>query len=217
MLTRLQSLIEGDLAARPAERVVEIYLGDYVDRGPGSRGVVDRLADTPPAGRERVCLMGNHEDAMLDALTDAGAMTRWLEFGGDATVAAYGIDPWELWHDPQKLQRRLLQALPTAHRRFLEGLPACHRLGGTLFVHAGIRPGVPLEEQDRHDLLWIREAFLDHEAAFGLHVVHGHTPAEAPEALPHRTNVDTGAVYGGPLTAAVMEGEELDFLAVHPA
>jgi serine/threonine protein phosphatase 1 len=216
LLSRLMARIDADVAQRPAARITEVFIGDYVDRGPDSRGVVARLAGPAPAGRRRVCLTGNHEDAMLGALADPALVPRWLDFGGDATVRSYGIDPSAHAHDPEKLQRLLLSALPACHRRFLEDLPACHRIGDTLFVHAGIRPGVALEAQERHDLIWIREPFLDHRGPLGVHVVHGHTPADLPETLPWRTNVDTGAVYGGALTAAVMEGEDLRFLSVHP-
>jgi serine/threonine protein phosphatase 1 len=210
-LDALLARIDRDLAERPADRVTEVFLGDYIDRGPDSRGVVERLLTDPPPGRARVCLMGNHEDAMLRALATPEAIPRWLAFGGEATLASYGVTPLRT---PAATHERAVAAVPEAHRRFLAGLPRRHRIGDLLLVHAGIRPGIALADQDEEDLIWIREEFLDFPGPLPLHVVHGHTPAPAPERKPWRTNVDTGAVYGGRLTAAAFEGDSVRFLSV---
>ncbi|MEM8663141.1 MAG: metallophosphoesterase family protein [Pseudomonadota bacterium] len=213
-LTELLAMIDAHMAAHPPEGpVVELFLGDYVDRGPDSYGVIQMLLGEPN-GRQRVCLLGNHEDAMLSALCDVDALHRWLSFGGEATCRSYGVDAVELLHDPLALQTRLQAALPPAHRSFLSALPRQFALGEVLFVHAGVRPDVALDAQDPHDLIWIRDPFLHHDGPLPMHIVHGHTPAERPERTRYRTNVDTAAVYGGALTAAVLEGSEATFLSV---
>jgi len=214
MLDRLLALVDEDAASRPAAETWEICIGDYVDRGPDSAGVIDRLARESAGGRRRVCLLGNHEEAMIDALDDPALMKRWLELGGDATARSYGVDPEGTAAGAAGVHRELQAAIPEAHRRFLARLATHHRIGDIVFAHAGIRPGVPLDRQDPHDLVSIREGFLDHDGTFGLHVVHGHTPVDAPERHPWRTNIDTGAVHGGALTAAVIEGDDMRFLEV---
>jgi serine/threonine protein phosphatase 1 len=214
MLDALMALIDEDAAREPARETWEIFIGDFVDRGPDSAGVIDRLVADPQEGRHRVCLMGNHEEAMLDALDDRASMQYWLELGGDATVRSYGVEPREQLGDAEAVRRLFVSALPAAHRRFLSRLQRSHRMGDVLFAHAGIRPGVPVDEQDPRDLVWIREGFLDHPGDLGIHVVHGHTPVDAPDSRGSRTNIDTGAVYGGALTAAVLEGETMRFLSV---
>ena len=213
-LDALLDAIEADLRDHPAERVTEVFIGDYVDRGPDSFGVIERLLRDPPAGRTRVYLMGNHEHAMLAGLRDGEAMSRWLGFGGEATATSYGVDPAEHNGDALAIQARLHAAIPERHLAFLTNLTLQFQLGRTLFVHAGIRPEVPLNQQDPHDLMWIRDAFLDYDGPLEAHVVHGHTPAEEPEDFAWRTNVDTGAVYGGQLTAAVLEGSSVRFIQV---
>lgn len=214
LLDRMMEVIEADLVLSPAEEVVEVFLGDYVDRGPDSRGVLERVAQDPP-GRQRVRLMGNHEDAMLAALDDGNLMSRWLfSFGGDATLRSYGLDAHEYAHQPQAMQPLARAVIPERDVALLRNLSLQHRVGDVVFVHAGIRPGVALEEQDRHDLLWIRDEFLLDPGPLPAFVVHGHTPVEAPEMFRWRANVDTGAVFGGPLTALVLEGTGHRFLSV---
>ena len=214
MLDKLLARIEGDLADNPHDgEVIEVFLGDYVDRGPDVPGVIERLRR--PSRRKRVCLLGNHEDAMIAALADGSRMAPWLSYGAAATLCAYGVDAARHRHDPRALQPMVLAVLPPEHRLFLDRLQTTHRIGPVLFVHAGIRPGVALDAQERVDLIWIRDEFLHHREPLPVHVVHGHTPAARPEATADRTNVDTGAVYGGPLTAAVIEGRQRRFLSVY--
>lgn len=213
-LLRLHDLIELDLRNRPPDGpVTEVYLGDFVDRGPDSFGVIETLLE-PREDRRRVFLRGNHEDAMQSALEDSAAVMRWMTFGGDATCRSYGLEDRSLFHNPLALQPMLRAALPETHREFLLTLGAYERIAGYLFVHAGIRPGIGLAEQDPHDLLWIREEFLAYDGPLPFHVVHGHTPVQQPERRPYRTNVDTGSVYGGALTAAVIDGRTITFLSV---
>lgn len=214
-LDRLHHMIRADARRRAANRRVAVYLGDYVDRGPDSAGVVDRLiADTLP-DFERVFLMGNHEDFLLQFLKVAGSLTAWFYNGGIQTLESYDVDMRgdDVWMtDPRQLQKEFRSRLPTAHREFFEGLDLYHVEGDYVFVHAGIRPGRRLDVQSRADLLWIRTDFLTSEVDLGHVVVHGHTPVDAVEIRPNRIGIDTGAVYGGKLTALVLEGEHREFL-----
>jgi serine/threonine protein phosphatase 1 len=214
-LDSLHAMIRADAGGRAAKRRIAIYLGDYVDRGPDSAGVVDRLiADTLP-GFVRVFLMGNHEEFLLHFLEAANSMSAWSHNGGFQTLESYdtdlrGNDTWMA--DPHELRDEFRSRLPQAHLRFFEALELFRIEGDYLFVHAGIRPGRLLEDQARTDLLWIREAFLYSDSDHGHIVVHGHTPRETVEIRPNRIGIDTGAVYGGKLTALVLEGETRDFL-----
>ena len=207
-LAALHAAIAEDMARRPVAAPLLLHIGDYVDRGPDSAGVVARLLAGPPvAALEVVNLMGNHERTMLDALGgERAAGTDWLVQGGREALASWGIDPdgpREAW----------AEGVPAVHLAFLRGLALRHAEGGYLFVHAGIRPGVALAAQVAEDLLRIRQPFLYSEQAFGAVVVHGHTPVKAPIVRANRIAIDTGAVFGGPLTAVVLEGETLGFLA----
>jgi serine/threonine protein phosphatase 1 len=212
---RLRALHQAILADRdaapaagpPATRWVVVYLGDYVDRGPDSRGVIDLLLSDPLPGFESVYLKGNHEDLMLGVLDEGQAPMTWLVNGGGATLESYGIDPEEVTRDSRdRPPRGLAPRLPAAHLDFLHGLALSHVEGDYLFVHAGIRPGIPLDAQRDRDLLWIRDAFLDSDADHGKVVVHGHTPSRTPELMANRIGIDTGACFGGCLTAVVLEG-----------
>jgi serine/threonine protein phosphatase 1 len=217
-LQALEALIVADAAESPAERRLIVYLGDYVDRGQDSAGVVGHLAEGPPAGFEAVYLKGNHEALMLDFLDDPDGGTNWLMNGGDTTLESYGVDVHadtpagvpRLDH----LSRSFARALPRSHRSFLNGLDVRHEEGDYLFVHAGVRPGVAMEEQDPHDMIWIRYPFLQSSADFGKVVVHGHTPEPNPVERDNRIGIDTGAVYGGKLTALVLDGADRRFLQV---
>jgi serine/threonine protein phosphatase 1 len=207
-LFALHEAIRDDLARRPAASPLLLHIGDYIDRGPDSAGVIARLAAGPPLpGVPTVNLLGNHEQTMLDALSgDRAAGTDWLYQGGRPALQSWGVDPdspRETWPD----------GVPAAHLAFVRGLPLSHREGGYLFVHAGIRPGVALEAQTRDDLLRIRQPFLSTEADLGAVIVHGHTPAKAAVVRHNRIGIDTGAVFDGPLTCAVLEGQRIGFLA----
>ncbi len=207
-LIALHKAIEADLAARPVAAPLLVHIGDYVDRGPDTAGVVERLRHGPPiAGLPTVNLKGNHEQTMIEALAgERAAGTDWLFHGGKPALASYGIDP----DGPREAWRA---AVPEAHLAFLNGLTMMHREGGYLFVHAGIRPGIRLEEQAPEDLLRIRQPFLFTEQNLGAVVVHGHTPVKTPVVRANRIGIDTGAVFGGRLTCLVLEGATLGFLA----
>ena len=213
LLEQLQGLIDEDLAARPAGRAIEVYLGDYVDRGPDSAGVVEALAGPPPEGLERVCLIGNHEDFLLQFLDDPSVLQSWLDNGGLATLASYGVVAASVEAEPDKVRAAFREALPAHHLRFFHDLALGHRVGDVLFVHAGIRPDVPIEAQDPHDLMWIRGPFLGFDGPLPVRVVHGHTPVRAPTVTPYRIGIDTGAFATGILTCAVLEGADVRFLS----
>jgi serine/threonine protein phosphatase 1 len=206
-LFALHDAIREDLARRPAASPLLLHIGDYIDRGPDSAGVIACLAAGPPLpGVPTVNLLGNHEQTMIEALSgDRAAGTDWLYQGGRTALESWGVDPdspRETWPG----------GVPTAHLAFVRALPLSHREGGYLFVHAGIRPGVALEAQSREDLLRIRQPFLFTEADLGAVIVHGHTPVKAPVVRHNRIGIDTGAVFDGPLTCAVLEGRRVAFL-----
>jgi serine/threonine protein phosphatase 1 len=209
LLDELHGLILGDAASHDGDGCL-VYLGDYIDRGPQSREVLDRLIEQPLDGFETVCLLGNHEQAMLDFLAHPNAAAGWLAFGGQATLSSYGIVPGRLGstRDPVALRDELRECLPPKHLEFLESLPCHHVEGDYCFVHAGIRPGVAMAEQRPEDLMWIREEFTASSARHEHVVVHGHSITDEVEWRPNRIGIDTGAFYSGLLTALVLEGTQ---------
>jgi len=216
-LRALHQAILQDVAGTTAERLVAVYLGDYVDRGPESRKTVELLLEEPLPGFDSIHLIGNHEAFLLEFLEDRIFALSWLKNGGYATCFSYGVDPAappEGVDHLTWLHQSLIDRMPETHHRFFHALHASHIEGDYLFVHAGIRPGLPIEGQDLDDLLWIREPFLSSNEDFGKIVVHGHTPVEEPELRANRIGLDTGVVYGGKLTALVLEGDERRFLQV---
>jgi serine/threonine protein phosphatase 1 len=202
-LRDLHRQIRADLAARPGAIPLLIHLGDYIDRGPDSAGVLDILAARPPA--PTINLRGNHEAALADALTgDAAAATDWLVGGGHETLKSWGADP--------KAPETWAARIPAKQRVVLDRLDLYHEEGSYAFAHAGIRPGIKLRSQSAQDLLTIRHPFLSSDADFGHVVVQGHTPKFAPEIRDNRIGIDTAAVFGGPLTCLVLEDDRLGFL-----
>ena len=209
LLRRLHAMIRSDAEAAAERRWRVVYLGDYVDRGPDSRGVIDILAGEPLPGFERVCLKGNHEDAMVRFLGDIGVAFAWFDFGGAATLASYGVptpNPFDL-DELLAAQRALIAALPRSHLDFLRNLELTHSEGDYLFVHAGVRPGVALKMQQEEDMLWIREPFLQSKVRFGKIVVHGHSISYEPEFRDNRIGIDTGAFATDRLTCLVLAGK----------
>ncbi|MFZ0021843.1 MAG: metallophosphoesterase, partial [Acetobacteraceae bacterium] len=210
-LGNLHEIIAEDLARRPVDAPLVLHIGDYVDRGIDTSGVLRRLlAGSPIAGVPVVNLLGNHDDTMLHALSgDRPAATDWLFTGGRPALESYGIDPdspRESWPE----------SVPPEHLEFLRNLTLTYQDGGYFFVHGGVRPGVPLEQQLREDLLRMRQPFLYSEMDFGAVVVHGHSPVKAPVVRHNRIDIDTGAVFGGKMTCLVLEGETLGFLTADP-
>jgi serine/threonine protein phosphatase 1 len=214
VLAELLKLIDQDLEARPNMRSIEVFLGDYIDRGPHSRQVLDLLIARRQQ-RVAVFLKGNHETCAYQVLSNPSVLSDWLQIGGINTLLSYGIDPSGCDRDQQAQQvvaAAFRQALPDSHYRFLQELALSFSCGDYFFVHAGVRPGIPLVRQSEQDLIWIREEFLLHEEDFGKVVVHGHSPTNLPDIRPNRINIDTGAYATGRLTCLVLEGDGMRFL-----
>jgi calcineurin-like phosphoesterase family protein len=207
-LQQLHAAVAADLALRPTQSAVLVHLGDYIDFGPDSAGVIALLAAGPPiAGLPTVNLMGDHERTALDALGgDNAAATDWLHTGGQAALDSWGIPA----NTPRDAWRTFV---PPTHVAFMQDLGRDHRDGNYLFVHAGIRPGVRLDRQTEDDLLGIRQSFLASELDFGAIIVHGHTAGPTPTMKPNRIGLDTGAGNGGKLTCAVFEDDAVGFMA----
>lgn len=208
-LRALHALIAADMAARGTDSAVLVHLGDAIDQGPDSAGVVSLLAAGPPIlGLAVVNLLGDHERMLLDGLSgDRAAATDWLWAGGSEALASWGL-PADLPRDQWET------ALPQAHVAWLRGLALTHREGSYLFVHAGIRPGIALAEQSRDDLVTMRQPFLSTEQDLGLVVVHGHSSTPSVHVGVNRIGLDTGAGIGGKLTCAVLEDDVVGLLAV---
>ena len=215
-LHRVLALIEADGGAE-AEIV---FLGDYTDRGPDSKGVLELLIDAQQAGRNWHFLKGNHDRMFCWFMQDyprheayLPVELSWLHprLGGDTTLASYGVD-----FTPQsrmlKVHAEAREAVPRAHITFLENLPLTHETTELFFAHAGIRAGVALAEQDPEDLLWIRKEFHQDTRQHPKLIIHGHTPVEAATHYGNRINLDSGAGYGRPLNAAVFEGADCHLL-----
>lgn len=205
LLKPLVEAILADAAETSATRKVVIFLGDYIDRGPESRGVVRYLIDLPKdAGIEWRFLKGNHEEAMLDFLEDPTTGPTWCEYGGDATLASYGLRLPQMKHKPEAwkhLADDLDHKVTPAELEFLQGLELSLSIGDYFFAHAGARPGIPLDQQSERDLMWIRNSFLDSEVEFEKVVVHGHTPTRKVYVDGRRIGVDTKAYESSVLTA----------------
>jgi len=214
LLAEVHEETERDLKRQPPTDYRIIHVGDYVDRGPASAAVLDRLVALRATDPRVICLRGNHEDLLLGFLASPQQYGDvWLGNGGDATLASYELDRDAIASlDPAALASEFARRLPAAHADFLRDLVLVTRFGDYVFVHAGIRPTVPLDRQDPHDLTWIRDEFLTSRRDYGVVVVHGHTPAREPEVRPNRINIDTGAVFTGRLTCLVLQDAAYRFL-----
>lgn len=209
LLKDLHGLVRDDASEFTGKKQL-VYLGDYIDRGNDSKGVIELLLADPPDGFERVCLLGNHEQTMLDFLQHPRAVAAWLTYGGRAALHSYGI---QVRGDPARaaldeVRDELERHLPQAHLEFLQSLLLMHIEGSYCFVHAGIRPGVPLQEQRNEDLLWIREDFTESAIIHDHIIVHGHSITPEVDWRPNRIGIDTGAFQSGVLTCLVLEGKE---------
>lgn len=211
LLDRLLSRINAHVAAYPIARPVVLLIGDYIDRGPASREVLDLLINCARS-REAVFLRGNHDVFIGRFLKDPETLRDWSRIGGLETLMSYGLKPTlNPDTDTQKELAVALNAqLPDIHRRFLAGLRTSFMCGGYFFTHAGVRPGIPLAHQSDDDLLWIRDEFLLHEEKFERIVVHGHTPVREIDIRPNRINIDTGAYATGRLSCLVLESNRVE-------
>lgn len=210
LLQQMFTVIDKDLTTIGSMRPIHVFLGDYIDRGPDSCRTIELLIER---GRkhESVFLKGNHEEFLLDVLKDPAQFDQWKQFGGLQTLTSYGLKPSlnPSAAEQAELIQELSARIPLHQHRFFEGLRARFVCGDFFFVHAGVRPGVPLAHQQEHDLLWIREEFLRSEARFGKYIVHGHTPVQEPDIRPNRVNIDTGAYATGNLTLLTVQGHSL--------
>jgi serine/threonine protein phosphatase 1 len=204
-LAKLVALLKWCDAIDRAKTAKYVFLGDYVDRGPDTRGVVQLLIERQrinPGGV--ICLRGNHEQMLLRASnpdrSDQELMT-WLKNGGQRTLASYDAD------DPREISGD--------HLAWFESLPLSHSEGSRMYVHAGVLPGTPLDAQTEEDLLWIREPFLSSTESREVFIVHGHTPVKLPDFRTNRLNLDTGACFGGRLTAAMFDDQKLPTMFIN--
>ncbi|MEQ9314347.1 MAG: metallophosphoesterase, partial [Henriciella sp.] len=194
-------------------------LGDYIDRGLESKQVVDFLLDDPVQKFDPIFIKGNHEEALLNFLEDPRQGPVWARFGGRETLVSYGVRPprgLSFSEDWIRAHREFKDIFPETHMQFLRRLKASARIGKFGFAHAGIRPGVPFEEQSEKDLLWIRDEFLKSKAELDVCLIHGHTPVDQATVENNRINVDTGAYYSGRLTAVRLIGDDISFISTRP-
>lgn len=214
LLTALLDAI-AEATAPGRKRPLLIFLGDYVDRGPNSKSVIERLSEIRASQPEARFLCGNHEEAMLRFLSDFDSGLAWTNYGGRETMLSYGVTPPDDQDDLdgwRVAQQALKVAIPEAHMQFLWGLEDRVEVGDFLFVHAGVRPDRPLDAQSVQDLRWIREPFLSHGRRLEKVIVHGHTPKSDPFSDDRRIGVDTWAYRTGVLTAVELDGESRRFL-----
>jgi serine/threonine protein phosphatase 1 len=213
LLNEILARVDADIAMHPAPNTIRVFLGDYIDRGPDSKCVLDRLISYRVA-QPTVCLMGNHEAYLREFLRNSDILTVWRRYGGLDTLLSYGLTPTtEIDAQEQReLASDLDRIFPSSHREFLSSLKPFFICGDFFFVHAGVRPGICLALQSEDDLLWIREDFLLCEDHFGKIVVHGHTPVQEPDVRPNRINIDTGAYATGRLTCLVLESDGIRFV-----
>jgi serine/threonine protein phosphatase 1 len=210
LLEQMLAVIDADVAHSKPYRAIEVFMGDYIDRGPDSRATLDLLIRRAGRGNA-IFLKGNHEAFLDEIFHDPARINDWLRVGGLQTLLSYGLSPSPSPNDleQRELVRELVAAIPPHHREFLKRLRLTFTCGDFLFVHAGLRPGVPLSEQREADLLWIREEFLQSKKNFGKYVIHGHTPVRSAEILANRANIDTGAYATGNLTLLSIQGSRL--------
>ncbi len=204
LLQKAEQAIVEDAAAIPGRKLI-ITLGDYIDRGPSSAQVISHLMAPPPENFDRISLTGNHEIAMLDYLDGLVSFSDWMRMGSDALLRSYGLDPQHLplvFPSAAKLDGFIRQSIPKPHVDFLRSLPIFVDTPNVLFVHAGIDPMLPIDEQSDEDLVFIRHRFFESRQPLPKLIVHGHTPNEEPEIFPKRLNLDTAAFHSGKLTVA---------------
>jgi serine/threonine protein phosphatase 1 len=213
LLDALLQRVETDMAQHPPANVGYVFLGDYVDRGPMSSQVLSRLIDHAQT-HPTVCLKGNHEAYLMRFLDDPYILTEWARLGALPTLTSYGLKPTlkPASDERAELSALLNERMPDAHKTLLMNLTSCFTSGDFFFVHAGVRPGIPLTEQKDEDLLYIREEFLFHEAAFEKFIVHGHTPVKDPDKRSNRINIDTGAYATGRLTCLCLDADVMRFV-----
>ena len=213
-LRELHERIATDLDARPVDDWRIIHLGDYVDRGLDSRGTIDFLIERQAEDRRVLCLRGNHEKMFAKGLEGGRMRELWLRFGGDTTLQSYGV-PLRDFLRSYGAERSAEEIIPDAHQIFLKSLPDEFQAGDYFFVHAGIDPELPLDEQNVEAKLWIRAPFLESDQEFEAVIIHGHTPGSEVAVRANRIGIDTGAVLGGELSCLVLEDAEKQLLTAN--
>jgi serine/threonine protein phosphatase 1 len=219
LLEELLSKIHRDLGRHPSRKTLLLFVGDLIDRGPNSAQVLERLRTYSRDGVRTAFLLGNHEEVLLRILKgDADLITKWRWFGGAECLQSYGVDPASLEGLTGDAAVAVVRnAIPEAHIEFLDSFLDSVRFGDFLFVHAGIRPGIEVEQQKQTDLRWIREPFLFDETDHGFVVVHGHTISPKVDVRPNRIGIDTGAYRTGVLTAIAIERSRTWFVDTRQA
>ena len=214
LLDELLEKVHAEMKSRPARKVLLVFVGDLIDRGPESAQVIERLRTYRHERVETMFLLGNHEEVLLRILHgEADLIAKWCTFGGTECLRSYGVDASGIAKLSDEEALALVRnTIPKRHVEFLESFHDSCRFGDFLFVHAGIRPGVDLDQQKQADLRWIREAFLFDETDHGFVVVHGHTISGDVDIRQNRIGIDTGAYRTGILTALAIEGHETWFL-----
>ena len=213
LLAALFARIDDDLEASPITKSIQVFIGDYIDRGPYSRDVIEMIIARKRTHRV-VCLKGNHEAYVSQIASDPAKLAEWKQVGGINTLLSYGLRP-STRSGPEadrELAAAFHEAMPANHHQFMQSLVLSFACGDFFFAHAGVRPGIPFDKQSQLDLLWIRDDFLLHEEDFGKVIVHGHTPTTEPDIRPNRINIDTGAYATGRLTCLVLEAHRMSFL-----
>lgn len=210
LLDRLHQLIRDDWSNAAVSEAHVVYLGDYVDRGPDSAGVLELLCGAALPGTRRTFIVGNHEEMLLSYIENPASGRLWMRFGGLETLRSYGVPMRQLMEAATASDAAdgLAQKIAPEHLEFLRALEPSIAVGGYFFCHAGVKPGVPLESQSLTDMRWIRDEFLGSEVDFGAVVVHGHSPVAEPHFRNNRINIDTGAYATGVLTCLVLEGAD---------
>lgn len=215
LLAEMHRQIAADLKANPPVDWRVVHLGDYVDRGPDSRGVIEMLIAAQAGDPRFISLAGNHDVGFVDFLDRPDPAGLFANYGGAETALSYGgRADFSSDRAARQTADALLKTLPKTHCDFLSDLPRSCTFGDFFFCHAGVRPGAPLDRQDPKDLIWIRGEFHHWPDLFDKVVVHGHTPHHEPEILPNRVNVDTEAWRSGVLTALVIDGPQKRMFAV---
>jgi len=210
LLEKTLQAIEQDAKNFTGDRIIQIFLGDYIDRGIHSREVIDLLTQTPPKGHERICLLGNHEATLLEFIRTPETIRKWSNFGGFTTLASYGLAiPKTLSSENvEQLHYDFMQVFPKEHQDFLEKLYPSYTVGDYFFVHAGINPYLPFEEQSSEDLIWIRDDFTDFEDYHSKYIIHGHTPVNTLDIRRNRANLDLSETFGEQLGCLKLESNQ---------
>ncbi len=213
-LEDLQQKILAYAANYPSYQKTVIYLGDYIDRGPAAKGVIDNLLGNSLPGFDTIFIKGNHEQMLLDFIETAGLGQVWFDYtnGGRETIHSYDVTEPRFFTDLDQTQKQFIAAFPDAHLQFMRGLKMNHIIGDYYFVHAGVHPGKPLDQQLNEDMLWIREPFLSSHNDYGKIIVHGHTIVAHADIKNNRIAVDTGAFWSGVLTALALHDDKREFL-----